>query len=109
MQLAGLQRADRDAQLQAGDQVGDDHVLRAEAGGLHDGAAVILRGGAQQFDRGVELGGEVGAGARVQRRSRTPSAGACSDEKFELWSDMLMSGRLARANSGSGLRCTSPW
>ena len=70
VQLAGLERADRDAEPEAGDQVGDDHVLRAEAGRLHDAAAVIFGRGLQQLDRRVELGLEVGARMRVERDRR---------------------------------------
>ena len=37
--------ADRNRQLVARDQIGDDHVFYAQAGGLHDFARVLKGGG----------------------------------------------------------------
>jgi hypothetical protein len=47
MQFAGLQGGHRDGQLVARDQVGEHHVLGAQAGGLNDGARVVDGGLAQ--------------------------------------------------------------
>jgi hypothetical protein len=52
VQLAGVQRGQRDGQAVAGDEVGHDHVLGAQAGRLHDGPGV-LGGGALQHGGGV--------------------------------------------------------
>ena len=81
----------------ARDQVGDDHVLGAQAGGLHDAAGMRQRGVAQHRrgirDAVVEAG--AAAGVKVDRAHRGASAaGAAAPSR--------------RANSG---RCstTSPW
>ncbi len=70
MQLARVERRQRNRQPVARDQVGDDHVLGAQAGGLHDAAGMRLGGSAQHLQRALQLGVETGAGAGVQRDGR---------------------------------------
>mmetsp|Transcript_4930 Transcript_4930/g.17653 ORF Transcript_4930/g.17653 Transcript_4930/m.17653 type:complete len:226 (+) Transcript_4930:1220-1897(+) len=56
VQLAGVQRRDVDGQLGAGDQVGDDHVLYAQAAALHQTGAVLGMRRAQALQCGLDLG-----------------------------------------------------
>jgi hypothetical protein len=67
VQLAGVERGHRDGQAVARDQVGQHHVLGAQAGGLHDGATMLARRRGQHGDRVGELGVVLAARPGVQR------------------------------------------
>ena len=67
VQLAGVQRGDGDGQAVARDQVGEHHVLGAQAGGLHDGAGMFGRGRLQHGHGVRHALVEVRSGAGIQR------------------------------------------
>ena len=99
VQHAGLQRAEGDAQAVAGDQVGDHHVLGAQAGRLHD-AAGVGEGGLAQHRQGVGDAVVVaGGGAGVE--------GDGAHERTSLGA-LSLSSAAWRANSGR-FSTTSPW
>ena len=106
VQLARLQRADRDAEVVARDQVGDDHVLGAQAGRLHDASGVFGRGALQHGD------GVCDAAVETLRRPGVEIDRAHIDAPPCTNSSALRARRSAVpggcANSGR-LSRTSPW
>jgi hypothetical protein len=66
MQHTGIERGHGDRQRVACNQLGDQHVFRAQARGLHDVPGVLRGGVAQQAHRDGELGRVVGAGPCIE-------------------------------------------